>query len=555
MADLKPSLDTSRIIRKLLLAIKNSNLYPRGHNILTTCVADLYQELQAYLEQCSRLVIGVEKNRLVSDGKILHEGAKNKENIAFLLHRDGVQWISFEEGLAEDELNQLLDVFNRYRVQEEYDGGDMVTALWQANFSHIKHGTDGRLWNDEPILDIAALKVSSTDSSASIPVTDEQQQAESLAAADKSEILWKLTQREKELTRDMISEQEHRNENQDVFDILLVILLEQNEKEDYAAVLDLVRDCFEHTLARGEFKEALVFLKKLNIIYQKYEVDKFWAQAHLDDFYILIAGQHLYAGLQEFMHKNKKATQEQLRTILQLVSLLPPQCIHSLGRLLPEIDQPHFRKSILKAIGMQATKNFGPLASLAGNEDPAIAVPVIGLLVYIRKPEALKLLKRLTRSEKERSRIAAAKAMVRHPLVKMADLRDILDDPNPDIVKLGLKHLGGQKNNEAERLISDRLLSRKYCKQCGDLLLDLYDALGCCGSEQSVTLLKKRLFRVKLIPSSSEWKHRIGAAVALFRLNNQPSRKLLAKASKSLRFRVRKAYNQAREMSIAPSAR
>ena len=145
--------------------------------------------------------------------------------------------------------------------------------------------------------------------------------------------------------------------------------------------------------------------------------------------------------------------------------------------------------------------------------------------------------------------------MIHHPLVKMADLREILDDPNPDIVKLGLKHLGGQRNNEAEQLISERLLSRKYCRQYGDLLLDLYDAFGCCGSEQSVVLLKKRLFRLKLIPSSIERKHRIGAAVALFRLNNQPSRKLLAKASKSLRFRVRKAYNKAREMSIAPSAR
>lgn len=555
MTDLKPSMDTSRIIRKLLLAIKNSNLYPRGHNILTTCVADLYQELDAYLEQCSRLVIGVDQNRLVSDGNILHEGAKKKENIAFLLHRDGVQWISFEEGLAAEELNQLLDVFNRYRVQEEYDGGDMVSALWQANFSHIKHGTDGRLWKDEPILDIAALKTSGTDLSASAPRTDEQQQAESLAATDKPETLWKLTKREKELTRHMISEQEHRNENQDVFDILLVILLEQNEKEDYAAVLDLVRDCFEHTLARGEFKEAFVFLKKLDRIYRKYQADQFWAQAHLDDFYILIAGQHLYAGLRAFMQKNDKATPERLPTILQLVSLLPPQCIHSLGRLLPEIDQPHFRKGILKAIGMQATKNFGPLASLAGNEDPAIAVPVIGLLAFIRKPEALKLLKRLTRSEKERSRIAAAKALIRHPLVKMADLRDILDDPNPEIVQLGLKRIGGQRNNQAEQMISDRLRSRKFCKQCGDLLLDLYDALGRCGSEQSVALLKKRLFKIKLIPSSTERKHRIGAAIALFRLNNPPSRKFLAKASKSLRFRVRKAYNQAREMSIAPSAR
>ena len=81
-----------------------------------------------------------------------------------------------------------------------------------------------------------------------------------------------------------------------MFDILLIILNEQNDKEDYTAVLDLVRECFEHTLARGEFSDGLTFLDNLGPIYARYQKEGFWAQAHLDDFYLIISGKHLYSG-------------------------------------------------------------------------------------------------------------------------------------------------------------------------------------------------------------------------------------------------------------------
>jgi hypothetical protein len=547
------AIETSHVVRKLLLAIKNSTFYPPGHQILATSVTELYNDLHFYLEQSSNLVIAIDARRLISEGQVLHEGPKNKENIAFLLHRDGVQWISIEQGIEVHELQALLEIFRRYRIKEEYNGEDIVTALWQANFSHIQYGTDDRLWKDEPILDLSTLRLSSDTAASPELHAGPQQEAESLASADKSEALWVLTDGEKETTRQMIRQQEHRDDNLDVFDILLIILNEQNEKEDYAAVLDLVRECFERTLARNEFSAAVSFLKKMDRIYRQYKENSFWAQAYLDDFYIVISGQHLYAGLQKFIQNNKQVDRDHLIALRQMIALLPAQCIRSLGKLLPETNAPSLRQAILKSIALKAKENIGPLASLSVNEDDAIAIPAIGLLAHVNHSEALKLLKRQIQSDREKRRIAAVKAITRHPMCQVTDLEDVFDDPTLAVVKPILAFLARQKGVEASNLLMAQIETANFSRQEGALLLALYDCLGRCGSEQDVPFLQRQLFKIRFFSGAIGRLHRKGAAAALLQIQDKKARKVLEHASKSIRFSVRHACIQARERIREPA--
>jgi hypothetical protein len=555
MTEPKPKIKTALVIRQLLMAIKNSTLYPSGHTILINAVTDLFKVLQSYLEHCSRLVIVVEANRLLSDGQILHEGPKNKENIAFLLHRDGVQWISFEQGIAEEELTELLDIFRRYRAKEEYDGGDIVTALWQADFFHIKYGTDDLLWKDEPLLDISTLKVSGEADPSQDLQTDEQLHAQSLASADKSTTLWELTEEEREKTRRMIAEQEQRDDDLDIFDILIIILHEQNEKEDYSAVLDLVRECFERTLARSEFSEAIIFLRKMSEIYQQYKANGFWAQAHLDDFFIMISGKHLYAGLHVFLRNNKKAEREQREALGEMIGLLPPQSIRSLGKLLPDINDTALRQTILKSIAVQAKKNIGPLASLTGNENDGIAIPAIGLLAHVNHAQALKILKRQIQSDQEKRRIAAVKAISRHPMSKASDFEEFLEDRSLSVVKPALAYLGCRQDAEAARLIMARIDTGNFSRHDGKLLLALYDCLGRCLSEQSVPYLQRQLYKIRWLRGAVGRLHRKGAAAALFRIKDKKAGMIFDRASKSIRFSVRNACRQARERIGEPATK
>jgi hypothetical protein len=542
------------VIKRLLLAVKNSTLYPSRHDARVTCIKHLLEGIQSYLAQYPRLVIVVDKNRLVSDGHVLHEGRLHRDNIAFLLHRDGIQWISFDSGLEMDELAEFLDILKRYRTREEFNGGDIVTALWQAEFAHIKYATDDLFWQDEPILDIAGLKVFDPDQSIPANETPEQRDAQSLASAEHAKALWVLTEKEKAMTRRMIAEQEQRNDDPDVFDILLIILNEQNDKEDYTAVLDLVRECFEHTLARGEFSDGLTFLDNLGRIYARYKKEGFWAQAHLDDFYLIISGKHLYSGLQQFITGRRTIRRRQLDELRQLITRLPPQCTTALGKLLPDVKGSLLRRCVLEGMGIQSNRNIGPLASLTGNENDKIAIPAISLLAYIRHPRALGILRRLIRSGRESRRIAAVKALIRHPDSEARDFGGILEDESKAVVDMFIHYLRKRQDAGAEAIVADRLASGKFTRRDTDFLMKLYGTLGHCGSEQSLEVLKRQLNKLRLFSGTVGRAHQTGAALALLQLNTAPALRIFENASRNFRFSVRKACRQAREMNRATAA-
>ncbi len=75
-------------------------------------------------------------------------------------------------------------------------------------------------------------------------------------------------------------------------------------------------------------------------------------------------------------------------------------------------------------------------------------------------------------------------------------------------------------------------------------MLELYHALGGCGSGKLIQPLRKQLFKFSLF--SRYWRnvHRQGAAIALKRLNSHRAKMYLANASTSKIGAVKNAYQQ-----------
>src|SRR5690606_16682317 len=56
----------------------------------------------------------------------------------FLFYKDGIRFVTFLPGF-EDEIERFLDVVNRARVQDQRTDDDMVTLLWQQEFSCFQY--------------------------------------------------------------------------------------------------------------------------------------------------------------------------------------------------------------------------------------------------------------------------------------------------------------------------------------------------------------------------------------------------------------------------------
>src|SRR5690606_39004332 len=59
---------------------------------------------------------------------------EGRDSMPFLFYKDGIRFVTFLPGF-EDEIEAFLDVVNRARVQDQRTDDDMVTLLWQQEFT------------------------------------------------------------------------------------------------------------------------------------------------------------------------------------------------------------------------------------------------------------------------------------------------------------------------------------------------------------------------------------------------------------------------------------
>ncbi|MDR1044578.1 MAG: hypothetical protein LBP33_05595 [Candidatus Adiutrix sp.] len=149
------------------VALKNHALYPEANHTRRASLEKAHNWLKDYLERESDLHLTVDRDSLIFQDEVAFQDKAGEQPLVFPLFRDGVQWIEFDEGLTFEELNAFAGLMNRFRTLKEEAGDDLVTAMWDADFAHIKYKTAEEFWENDPLIDIAALKAANEELEAS----------------------------------------------------------------------------------------------------------------------------------------------------------------------------------------------------------------------------------------------------------------------------------------------------------------------------------------------------------------------------------------------------
>ncbi|MDR0355290.1 MAG: hypothetical protein LBJ64_06095 [Deltaproteobacteria bacterium] len=144
---------------QLVVTMKNMALYPDTNKTNIESVSSLHLWLSEFLSHTSPLVLEVKQTELLTeDGIVVYQERPNDQLLSAPLFRDGIQHISFEQGLTEKELRLFLSILLRFRNQDSEDD-DLVASLWEASLSNIKYIIASEYEQVEPEFDISALKV------------------------------------------------------------------------------------------------------------------------------------------------------------------------------------------------------------------------------------------------------------------------------------------------------------------------------------------------------------------------------------------------------------
>ena len=128
--------DVTAWVGQLLRTLKTCRLYDEANPTVVRFREDLASSLITLLARRGSLGLEVTSNSLGLAGQAVHTARSRDDNLAAVLHRDGIRLLTFEPGIEAREVDSLIDQILKVTGPSAGDD-DLVTLLWDADLPHV----------------------------------------------------------------------------------------------------------------------------------------------------------------------------------------------------------------------------------------------------------------------------------------------------------------------------------------------------------------------------------------------------------------------------------
>ena len=411
-------------------AAKNYSLYPATHIISKNLLSGLENSLTKLFQTSSDLKIDIEKERICYREIEVYRLNGTEDVLITPFFRDGIIWIELRKGVAAAELSFLLDMLNEYRTITDESDGDLVTALWKKDLPHINYEAADVFWETEPSLDFSHFRVSDASEKRSSGTSilgrgsgtgnqqsksgkAESQSTVSIVSAEVKRNLMPLTSAENEKLQKLIDEEAYRNHSEDVLDVLLIILEDEDDEAEFGGILELLVLEFENILVHGEFRQALKILDHLKKLVEKDAEKIIWRRPLIDQFFESISDSEVLGALHSYISEFKTEDASQLKKIRQVLLMLRPKAVLSLGPFLSEASTLGLRRRLMEAIGILSKQDLRPLSQLLKSSDEQMVRRLVTIVGHLDGKDSQRLLLHMARHSALDVRREALKQLLR----------------------------------------------------------------------------------------------------------------------------------------------
>ena len=517
-----------KVLTSLQLARKNYSLYPENHVNCERAQEQFWLQLDKYLRSYGNLRFDLAKDKLLFQGEVILSEPPEEGNLPFTLFRDGIQWLELQKGIDSEEVEQFLRLLNKYRILSDEPEGDLVTALWEAKFPHIQYYVADMFWGAEPELDLTASPAAE-DAELLEEEKEKGPKSECFPPIEPAAI--KMTPEEEAELREMVRKEEKRDPVSEYLDILLDSLLELREKDNFVPILESLEEVFHDLLARKQFETGLKILKSLHYVRKTCATETAWALPLIDNFFLTASSAKSLRPLQTAW---LDMDTEEIGQIKQILVLLQPEAIQTLGGMLLETSSLGLQKMLLEVILVLAHRDLKPMEAMLGRPEEELVQKLVYVLGRLDGERSTQVLGRMVRHPSARVRHEALKPLLSRGTTDIKGLFHLIEDKNDAIRRLLLRHMAQERNKVTETLLLEYLEQGKLNRSDDEHIIACFRTLGRCGSQSSIPFLRKTLLGRAWLPSFRKLSYRQGAAFALQSMGIEEAQEVLEEASKSL---------------------
>lgn len=539
----QPAEEIRKLFAHILTTGKNFSLYPENHNICKDSVNQLHEKLVNYIHKNGDITIEIERDRVRCQNVEVSTGLPEEGTLPHILFRDGIGWLQFTEGIKLEEIRQMFSIIHKYSASVAEPQGDIVTDFWEARFEHVQYKAE----------DFFSDKVSDSPESISqsdaTPLPSGQEMA--VASHDKPYLsggpdidpsALDVNPREEVMLQEMVIREETASAVEHL-NMLLDMLFQNEEKEDFNIILEVLAEEFKGSFGRYDFEAALIILDGVRKVLDSEKLEASWAGERLESFYLDTCSDT--ESLKQLEDIWTTLDVRQIATLRKIFLHLRPPVVSVLAHLLLIPQPEHYGQLVEDTMVSLATRNAECLEQLINESDEKIVVKLFPVISRLDHNDALKHLMQLTGNPSISIRRKAIRAVLDMDSNKLSKMFDLIDDKDPSISRMILTQMGKTRKEASENFLLQYLQTKKFSDAQHEHIMECFKTLGKCGSSKSVPFLSKTLMNMDLISGSKTSLYREGAAIALAALDIPEAQKVIEKAEKSLRPGLRKIARNA----------
>lgn len=516
--------EVQEVVRGFSRALRTHLLYEGNSPSLDKFVESLRERMERLWERLPHLNVQVEEREILWAGSPVYVG-EERDNLAFLLFKDGVRELSFMPGFEESDLDGFLAILariHRLRLDEE----DLLTLLWDHEWDHFRYRYV------EPVSEGVKLPEASEAASqtrVSAPPREDPAPAQTVTTEDFREALYFLDETEMRRLEAEVQREMRRDLWTDVLNALFD-RLEDGAPDRQAQVVSIAADVLPTLLGAGRLEAAGYMLGELVKVAtggRGLAPDVFRALRALFE---QLARAETVNELARIVEEGGDAVSAE--HLGALLAYFPPESLGPLLRAGEATESAGTRAALLNAAERLAAPNPAALRAFAQDPDPAIAAGAARLVGRLRVTEAGPDVARLLSRPEARVRVAAVEALqeLRSPAASGA-LEGALDDDEREVRVAAARALAALRWTAGKARLEAALDSRRLREADLTERIAFFEAYGQLAGAESVPLLERMLNGKSWLGRRETGEMRACAALGLGRVRGPAAEKALAAAA------------------------
>ena len=535
-----PAPEAADLFAMLDKAVRAQRLYQPNNPVYRSFIAATESAFAKLWDRIPSLTVGIEENSFRWYNRTFPAG-EGRDSMPFLFYKDGIRFVTFLPGF-EDEIERFLDVVNRARMQDQRTDDDMVTLLWQQEFSSFQYSyvdalAEGLQVPRPTTPKLVGLELTLVRDDAAGAVKGEPQPpaveagkptvAGMINRDDFEETLYFLEPSELEHLRREVELEWNRDVKTDVLNGLFD-RLEDDVAEWRTEIMRILRQMVPVYLGAGDLRSATLILVELNVILDRAGL----GEEHRSEAEALYGELSEPAVLTQLMRSLEDGSIDPSGTELGVfLKHLGPAAMPVLLASIERTEVAALQERLRAAIEGLANANRDRVVELLSDSDPLVLRGTARLAGQLTITQAAPALANLLQHPDAVLRRIVVESLIRiRTSLALDAIQQALGDTDRDVRVAAARGLATLRYAPARARIEEMLESRIVRDADLTEKIAFFEAYGAVATADSVALLDRMLNGRKLFGKESP-EMRACAAMALGRVGSPAARAALQRST------------------------